>query len=157
MSKKYFDRLMTGSGYSGKKVKSKFGEAMLKKMGWNESKGLGKNQHGETECFQIKRREEGAGLGTEEQKEKGKFKWNDEFWIKMYDNVAKKITEQHESDPTDSSDDEITIVKHKKIRVSQSMKIDDKMLFKAKSSKDESKKKRKLKRRNKIRSFKVDF
>jgi len=34
MSKKYYDRLLVGSGSTGKVVKSKFGEKMLAMMGW---------------------------------------------------------------------------------------------------------------------------
>lgn len=33
------------------------------KMGWSEGKGLGKKQAGMTDCLQIKRREDGQGLG----------------------------------------------------------------------------------------------
>ena len=57
---------MTGSGTTSRQVKSKFGEAMMKKMGWEQGKGLGANMDGMTDCIQIKRREEGAGLGNEE-------------------------------------------------------------------------------------------
>ena len=157
MSKKYFDKLVTGNGFSSKKVKSKFGESLLKKMGWNEEKGLGKQENGDTECFQIKRRDEGAGLGTDEIKEKKRFRWDDEFWVSMYDNVAKKITKEFEN-ITDNSDDEIRIIKpKKKICKSQSMKIDDKFLFKNKSNQNERRKLRKLKRKEKMISFKVDF
>jgi hypothetical protein len=36
MSRKYFDRLMTGTGVSEKKVKSSLAETLMKKMGWTE-------------------------------------------------------------------------------------------------------------------------
>lgn len=36
MSRKYFDKLMTGTGVSGKKVSSKFGENLMKSMGWDQ-------------------------------------------------------------------------------------------------------------------------
>lgn len=36
MSRKYFDKLMTGTGVTQKKVKSKLGEMLMKKMGWEE-------------------------------------------------------------------------------------------------------------------------
>ena len=88
MSQKYFDRLMTSSGATNKKVKSKFGEKMLAKMGWTEGKGLGKKENGLKDCVQIKRRDEGTGLGKEK---KNDFKWDNNFWETMYDNVAEKL------------------------------------------------------------------
>ena len=36
---------------------------MLGAMGWQEGKGLGAQMDGRTECIQVKRREEGVGLG----------------------------------------------------------------------------------------------
>jgi len=36
MSRKYFDKLMTGTGVSDKKVKSSFAESLMMKMGWQE-------------------------------------------------------------------------------------------------------------------------
>ena len=107
---------MVGSGSTNKKVKSKFGEAMLKKMGWSEGKGLGKTEDGELECVQVKRREEAAGIGSEEAKKK--FKWDDAFWVNMYDNVAKKLSASFAADPdSDDSTDSIEIIKcTKKIR-----------------------------------------
>ena len=63
MSKKYFDKLITGTGSTTKKVKSKFGEKIMQAMGWEDGKGLGKKMDGLNEPIQVTRREEGAGLG----------------------------------------------------------------------------------------------
>ncbi len=66
MSRKYFDKLMTGTGVTDKKVKSSLAETLMKKMGWSEGKGLGKKEDGDVEVLQIKRREEGQALGAVE-------------------------------------------------------------------------------------------
>ena len=44
------------------------------------------------ECIQIKRREEGVGLGQENDTPAATFKWNDEFWTNMYNDNAKKFS-----------------------------------------------------------------
>ena len=44
--------------------KSAFGQRMLKKMGWTEGKGLGKNQQGTNTNLRAIRREEGLGIGA---------------------------------------------------------------------------------------------
>ena len=111
MSRKYYDKLMTGSGTTSKQVKSKFGEAMMKKMGWEQGLGLGKEMDGMTDCIQVKRREEGAGLGNEEGDDKKKtFKWNDAFWDNMYNTNIKKfggtIANNKVDDESESSDDD---------------------------------------------------
>ena len=78
---------MSSSGTSKTKVKSKFGEKMLSKMGWKGA-GLGKNQDGVSDCVQIKRRDEGKGLGKEEKK---RFQWDNAFWENTFNDVAKKL------------------------------------------------------------------
>ena len=100
MSKKYYDKLMTGSGSTTKAVKSKFGSKMLAAMGWETGKGLGANEDGRLECIQVKRREEGVGLGQDAGEDGGlekvkvngidkkEFKWNDSFWTNMYNGAV---------------------------------------------------------------------
>lgn len=77
MSRKYFDKLMTGTGVTDKKVKSSLAESLMKKMGWSEGKGLGKKEDGDVDVLQIKRREEGQALGAVEQNASANFRWSD--------------------------------------------------------------------------------
>ena len=44
---------------------SHFGSKMLKKMGWKEGDGLGKNSDGMKEHIRISKREESVGLGAD--------------------------------------------------------------------------------------------
>ena len=116
MSKKYFDKLMTGTGSTTKTVKSKFGEKLMAQMGWSQGKGLGKKEDGMKECIQVKRRDEGAGLGQENEKSSNSFKWNDTFWTDIYnknitkfgeikgDGVSAKIADDSSSSSSDSED-----------------------------------------------------
>ena len=53
MSKKYYDKLMTGTGQTKKTVQSKFASKMLASMGWKDGAGLGANMDGRTECIQV--------------------------------------------------------------------------------------------------------
>ena len=80
MSKKYFDKLMIGTGTTEKAVKtsSKI-QAMMAKMGHKEGQGLGKKEDGMRAPIQITRRDEGVGLGNESNAPKDTFKWNDNF------------------------------------------------------------------------------
>jgi Pin2-interacting protein X1 len=48
-----------------KNDKTGFGFRMLQKMGWNEEKGLGKNESGITNNIKLSKREDGSGLGME--------------------------------------------------------------------------------------------
>ena len=77
---------------------------------------MGKNETGQQECVQIKRREEGLGLGKKETK--NRFKWDDQFWVNMYDNVAKKLNTEfpvkEENDTTSESNEEVDKKKQKK-------------------------------------------
>ena len=96
MSKKYYEKLVAGSGSTSKKVKSKFGEKIMEQLGWASGKGLGKNDDGMQDPIQITRRDEGTGLGDDDPLENEnipankQFKWNNNFWDEMYNNNAQK-------------------------------------------------------------------
>ena len=94
MSKKYYDRLLTGTGETNREVKSKFGQKMLEQMGWQKGKGLGRNEDGMTECIQIKRREEGAGLGDVNTSAAATFKWGEQSWVDAYNQAAKALANE---------------------------------------------------------------
>ena len=97
MSKKYYEKLLAGTGKTSKVVKSKFAEKLMMNMGREQGKGLGKHETGMKECIQVERRDDGTGLGQEnEDTDKNKtknFKWNDAFWTNMYNSNAKKFGE----------------------------------------------------------------
>mmetsp|Transcript_7064 Transcript_7064/g.6906 ORF Transcript_7064/g.6906 Transcript_7064/m.6906 type:complete len:102 (-) Transcript_7064:46-351(-) len=88
MSRKYLDRLTEGSMVSSEKVKSKFGEKMLKKMGWKEGEGLGKHKTGEVEPIQVRKRKENLGVGGEATT---KAKWNHNWWEELFNDTVKNI------------------------------------------------------------------
>ena len=88
MSKKYYDRLLLGTGETKKEVKSKFGTKMMESMGWEKGKGLGKNLDGMTDCIQIKRRDEGTGIGDVNETPAATFKWGNAFWDDAYKQAA---------------------------------------------------------------------
>ena len=106
-----------------------------------------------TEVLQIKRREEGQALGAENTSPAATFKWNDNFWVDVYNQAAskfqsivpKKVVADSDSEAdgsTSSSDDdfdgELTIVKATKLKITKSIKKESK-----KSTKDNKPKKSK--------------
>ena len=150
MSRKYFDRLLTGTGETSKEVKSKFGMKIMQGMGWEQGKGLGKSEDGMRDCVQIKRREEGAALGAENMTPGATFKWADAFWDDAYNAAAKNFNDNaikpgklvksdSESDSSDMSD--FIIVKSKK-RVFVQPEKKEKKSKKIKKDKKEKKSKK---------------
>ena len=87
MSKKYYDKILSGSGTSSVKVKSVFGSKILAKYGWKEGEGLGASMNGVQECVQVEKRDERVGIGAEK---KSDSEW-DNWWSGAYDSVAQKI------------------------------------------------------------------
>ncbi|CDW81217.1 g patch domain containing [Stylonychia lemnae] len=167
MSRKYFDKLMTGSGVTGRQVKSKLGENIMKMMGWDHGKGLGKHEKGETEVIQIKRREEGMGLGVENTSPAVTFRWSDQFWVDVYNKAAtsfqnvkqskekkKSSKKRDESSDSDSSSDgefdgNIVIQKSKKSLSSKIIKKESKQNAKDKVADKKADKKQKDKKKDK--------
>lgn len=111
MSKKYYDKVLSGSGTSSVKVKSAFGSKILAKYGWEEGQGLGSSMSGVKECVQVEKREERVGIGCEKDAESSEW---DNWWSGAYDSVAAKINvkkavvskkRKEESSSSDSSSD----------------------------------------------------
>jgi len=114
MSRKYYEKLLSSGGYSEKKVDSKIGLKLMKKMGWKEDEGLGKNGQGIKDCLQLKRRTENLGLGAK-LIEAAKFKWNDAFWSTLYDEAIQKVSVEAE----DTTSEEEAPRKAKKAKITE--------------------------------------
>ena len=87
MSNKYLAKLSERSSVSSGKVNSAFGEKMLKKMGWTDGEGLGKEMQGDVEPLQVRKRKENLGLGADPKKQK----WNHNWWEELFNDTAQKI------------------------------------------------------------------
>jgi len=107
MAQKFREKILQGSGFSNIQFESEYGMNLLKKMGWSEGKGLGKEERGMVNPIQTKRREVSMGLGFSENE---KFKWNNNWWENSYNNAIKGLNldfDDNENEATnDSSDDE---------------------------------------------------
>lgn len=90
MSKKYYDKVLAGSGTSQVKVKSVFGAKILSKYGWKEGDGLGSSMSGAKECVQVEKRSERVGIGAENRSSSATSEWDD-WWSGAYDSVASRI------------------------------------------------------------------
>jgi tuftelin-interacting protein 11 len=130
MSRKYYDKVLAGSGTSSVKVKSAFGAKILAKYGWKEGQGLGSSMNGVEECVQVERREERVGIGAEK---KSESEW-DNWWSGAYDSVASKIAvkvnSKKSSVVTSSSEEEQEVPKKKKKEKKQKVEEDEEPMHK---------------------------
>lgn len=84
-----------------KEFHSSFGASILKKFGWKEGSGLGKENDGRTACVQIKRREENLGLGAAAGDDNAN-PW-DNWWDALYNKTAENVQLKKRSRPQSSS------------------------------------------------------
>ena len=106
MSKKFYDRILSGTGACSNESAPPVGAKILAKFGWKNGDGLGVKKQGITKCIQIKRREEGCGLGNET---RTKDEWDD-WWSQSYNSLAGKLVNpsvrERERAQKDSTDDD---------------------------------------------------
>ena len=91
MSSKYREKLLASSGVSNIRFESEYAKKLMTKMGWKEGNGLGKSQHGAKDCIQVRRREDGVGLGKGSAGPTGG--WKDDWWNDAYNNSMKKLVD----------------------------------------------------------------
>ena len=83
------------SGYSS------FAKAMMEKLGWEEGKGLGKNEDGITESIKVKKMEQNAGIGAAEA---SLAEITDEWWRGAFDDGMKKVKDKKSSKKSKKKD-----------------------------------------------------
>ena len=71
----------TESRYGG------FGARVMREMGWERGRGLGKRQHGRAEAIEVVKREENVGLGATRER----YNWEDKWWEEHYASAASKV------------------------------------------------------------------
>jgi Pin2-interacting protein X1 len=89
MASKYRDRLLENSGVSNIRFECDYSKKLMVSMGWKEGSGLGKNQSGVKDCVQVRRRDDGVGLGKKALG--GPTNWKDDWWKDAFDGPMKRL------------------------------------------------------------------
>jgi Pin2-interacting protein X1 len=112
VSKKTMDRLGSTVNESRSAPVSNMARKAMERMGWTEGKGLGKNNDGIAEHIKIKKRDDAAGLGTENAPQDGPKDnwWMDALGSGLQALNKKRRSEKRKSDKQDEGDSP----KHKK-------------------------------------------
>jgi hypothetical protein len=96
-----------------KNDKSAFGFRMLKKMGWKEDTGLGKNEDGRVDNVKLKIRDNCVGLGSEEVTDtSGNNHWGSS--VESFENVLSLLKESYGTTTIKSKNKSKTVAKAKK-------------------------------------------
>ncbi|KAF8819957.1 G-patch domain-containing protein [Cardiosporidium cionae] len=115
MSKRYYERLLRAPpSSSSSPFHSDFGSNILKKFGWTEGNGLGKDESGRKQCVTVRRFRQGAGLGASSGGTEA-MQWTN-WWDDMYNSVSAKlqvngeVSSSDEDSTTDENEPNISIV-----------------------------------------------
>ncbi|KAL4422211.1 hypothetical protein ABPG77_009686 [Micractinium sp. CCAP 211/92] len=92
---------VAGQGVVKPKCTGGFGERMLRSMGWEAGKGLGKEGQGMKEAIQVKKKEDTVGVGGN-----GSYAWGDKWWEKAFDSAVATVDEDSSDSSDSDSDDE---------------------------------------------------
>lgn len=88
-------------GVRSKAVYSSVGSSMLRKMGWSEGKGLGKNEDGNAECIKVKQKQDTQGVGAKADV----WDWKNLWWEDAFNETLQKLNSGKEEAASDDSTD----------------------------------------------------
>ncbi|RUS81628.1 hypothetical protein EGW08_010591 [Elysia chlorotica] len=76
--------------------KSEFARRQLKKHGWKEGSGLGKDEHGRADAIKVSLKMDKAGVGHDPGKE-----FTDHWWLRVFNETAQKIGKKGKKNDVD--------------------------------------------------------
>lgn len=77
--------------------KSEFARRQLKKHGWKEGAGLGKDEHGRADPIKVSLKMDKAGVGHDPGKE-----FTDHWWLRVFNEAAQKIGNNEKKNKSDN-------------------------------------------------------